>query len=305
MSGWETLIEVALGLWPGVDGKSDHASPPTWEVRNLAQQINVDPDDLMALRDPPFPSWFRYQSMQRRKRDGSNRRLSAPTDRLKALQRALLRGYLERLPVHPAATGFRKGLSAIDNARRHSGQRTVITADIEDFFDHTTIARIEALFREYMWDTTTTAILTRLCTFHGALPQGAPTSPVLSNLVNVRLDAALTRLVLKSGGIYTRYGDDLSFSWAHSGPPAQVKREVKRLLLDHGYRLNRRKGWRVYEVQRGDKPKVTGILLGRDGRLHPPPAIKRTMRRLRRQIRDDPKAAARLQGYQGFVDSLR
>jgi retron-type reverse transcriptase len=270
----------------------------------VAQQLNVDPDDLMALRAPPWPSWFRYRPIQRRKRGGAIRRIRAPSPKLKALQRAMLRGYLERLPVHPAAMGFRKGLSAVDNARRHAGQRIVITADIEDFFDHTTVGRIEALFRTYSWDTTTAAILTRLCTFHGALPQGAPTSPVLSNLVNVQLDAALSRRVLRSGGIYTRYGDDLTFSWKRPEPLSHFEREVRRLLLDQGYRLNRRKGWRVYDVQRGDKPKVTGILLGWDGRLHPSPEIQRTMRRLRRQIRDDPKAAARLRGYQGFVDSL-
>jgi hypothetical protein len=212
---------------------------------------------------------------------------------------------LEALPVHPAATGFRKGTSAVDNARRHAGQAVVITADIEAFFDNTTRGRIEVFFRDQRWDEDVAAILTRLCTLRGALPQGAPTSPMLSNLVNVRLDAALTRLVLASGGIYTRYGDDLTFSWARSEPPAQFARKVRVALLDRGYRLNRRKGWQVYHVRRGEIPRVTGILLGRDGRLHPPPEITRAMNRVRRQIRDDAKAAARLRGYQGFVDSLR
>jgi hypothetical protein len=301
VSAWETLRRVARSLWPGTEG----VPAPTWEVRTLARQIGVDPGDLMALRAPPWPAWFRYQTMRHRKPDGSMRRLAAPGPKLKGLQRALLRHTLEALPVHPAATGFRKGASAVDNARRHAGQAVVITADIEAFFDHTTRGRIEALFRDQRWDADVAAILTRLCTFRGCLPQGAPTSPILSNLVNVRLDAALTRLVLACGGIYTRYGDDLTFSWARREPPAQFARKVRVALLDRGYRLNRRKGWQVYHLRRGEIPRVTGILLGRDGRLHPPPEITRAMNRVRRQIRDDAKAAARLRGYQGFVDSLR
>jgi hypothetical protein len=127
----------------------------------------------------------------------------------------------------------------------------------------------------------------------------------LSNLVNAGLDAELTRLVHETGGRYTRYGDDLTFSWAHAAPPAHFQHAVRRALLDRGYRLNQRKGWRLHNLKRGESPRITGVLLGRDGRLHPPPEVKKQMRRLRRQIRDDPQAVARLQGYQSFVDSLR
>lgn len=300
MSAWAGLDRL-LRRWRGA---LSQPVPPV-PVRLLAYRLGVESADLMALRARPWPDWFHYRPLRRRKRDGSLRRLYEPTTKLKALQRALLHNYLATFPVHPAATGFRKGSSSVANARRHLGQQVVITADIEGFFAATSRARVAAFFRGIQKDAVTPAILTRLCTFRGALPQGAPTSPILSNLVNRELDAELIRLVLETGGRYTRYCDDLTFSWPRGGPPAHVERTVRRALLDRGYRLNPHKGWRVYRLRRGEIPRVTGILLGRDGRLHPPPEVKEQMRRLRRQIRDDPHAAARLRGYQGFVDSLR
>ncbi len=300
-----------MSAWSGLDrwlrrwrGALAEPAPPV-PVRLLAYRLGVEPADLMALRARPWPRWFHYRPLRRRKRDGSARRLYAPTAQLKALQRALLHNYLTTFPVHPAATGFRQGASTVTNARRHLGQQVVVTADLEGFFDATSRARVATFFRSVQQDADTPAILTRLCTFRGTLPQGAPTSPILSNLVNTELDAELSRLVLESGGRYTRYCDDLTFSWSHDGPPAHFQSGVRRALLDRGYRLNSHKGWRVHRLRRGEIPRVTGILLGRDGRLHPPPEVKEQMRRLRRQIHDDPLAAARLRGYQGFVDSLR
>ncbi len=301
MSAWASLRQ----LFAGWGATSTSAGAATEDVYRLARQIGAAPNDLMALQAHPLPRWFHYRSLERRKRDGSPRRLYEPATKLKALQRLLLRYYLEILPVHPAATGFRRGFSPVANARRHAGQDVVVTADIETFFNATSRGRIETYFRDLRWDEVTTTILTRLCTLRGALPQGAPTSPILSNLVNAGLDARLTRLVHETGGRYTRYGDDLTFSWAHAAPPAHFQHAVRRALLDHGYRLNQRKGWRRYELKRGARPRITGILLGRDGRLHPPPEVQQQMRRLRRQIRNDPQALARLQGYQSFVDSLR
>lgn len=278
----------------------------SYDLHRLSRMLGVPPAELPQFRGARRDPRYHYRPLTCEKRDGSRRQLYAPSPPLKAMHRALLRRYLNLIPVHPAATGFRRGGSVADNARRHLGQAVVVTADIADFFDTTRAGRVRAFFAAQGWDDVATSVLTGLCTFRGALPQGAPTSPALSNLVNVALDEALTALVRRSGGTYTRYGDDLTFSWARDDVPASLKAKVDRALLDHGYRRNRAKGWRVYRVQRGDEPCVTGIRLGRDGRLHPPPEIARTMRRLRRRLRwrNDPDAAARLRGYEGYVEML-
>ncbi len=131
---------------------------------------------------------YHYRPLRQPKRDGSYRDIFAPSPDLKALQRALLHNYLDGLPVHPAALGFRGGFSVADNARAHLGQRVVITADLEDIFESTLAHRVRAYFRAQGWDELATSVLTGLCTFKGALPQGAPTNPALSNWVNVALE---------------------------------------------------------------------------------------------------------------------
>jgi RNA-directed DNA polymerase len=85
-------------------------------------------------------------------------------------------------------------------------------------------------------------VLTGLCTFRSAVPQGAPTSPALSNLVNVPLDETLSALARRSGGLYTRYGDDLTFSWTVNDAPSDLEANVRAELLILGYRLNPVKG---------------------------------------------------------------
>lgn len=272
--------------------------------------LDVSSETLLGFRHGHPGPRYRYRALRVPKRDGSMRAIDAPLPDLKALQRALLHAYLDGRYVHPAATGFRRGFSTADNARRHLGQQVVITADIQDFFATTTADRVRDFYRTAGWDETATAVLTGLCTLRGVLPQGAPTSPALSNLVNVSLDEALTALVTRSGGRYSRYGDDLTFSWAGRRVPSEVETLVRAQVLAHGYQLNRKKGWRVYRVDRGEIPVITGIELGRDGILHPAPEVRREVRRLRRRgwfrrRRRNAQAAARLAGYKGYLKTLR
>jgi hypothetical protein len=281
----------------------------TPDVRRLSWMVGAPPETLLGFcYGNPDPR-FRYRSLHVEKRDGSKRAIDAPLPDLKLLQRGLLRLYLDGLYVHPAAMGFRRGFSTADNARRHLGQRIVITADLEDFFANTTADRVRHFYRSAGWDETATSILLGLCTLRGALPQGAPTSPALSNLVNVEMDEALTALATRAGGRYTRYGDDLTFSWAGNRVPSEFETLVRGRVLAQGYRLNRKKGWRFYRVDRGEIPVITGIELGRDGALHPAPEVRREIRRLRHRgwfrRRRDPQAAARLAGYQGYLKTLR
>lgn len=282
--------------------------PLSDDLVRLGWMLDVSPVELLNFRSSRGrDARYHYRSLQRAKRDGSRRDIVAPSPDLKALQRALLHHYLDSLPVHAAAMGFRRGFSVADHARTHLGQRVVITADLEDFFASTPAHRVRAYWRAQDWDALTTSVLTGLCTFKGALPQGAPTSPVLSNLVNVPLDRALAELVRRSGGLYTRYGDDLTFSWAVSRIPSNFENTVRAVLLTYDYRLNATKGWHVYRAYRGETPCVTGILLGRDGRLHPHAQVKKTMARLRRQARRDPRdfsTLAKLSGYEGFLHML-
>ncbi len=247
---------------------------------------------------------YYYRTFTIAKRDGRERRILAPSPELKTLQRRLLHNYLETCPLHSAATAFTSKSSVVENARTHSGQEVVLLTDLQDFFESTSDERVRTYFREQGWNGAALNILMRLCTYNHHLPQGAPTSPLLSNLINWKMDEALTQLAGRSGGCYTRYGDDLTFSWNQAEIPANFKGAVEIILRNAGYQIQPRKGWRIYRA--GQEPEITGIVLGKDKKLHPPTRILWTMRWLRWCTFWQPegKAAARLRGYEAYLHQM-
>jgi RNA-directed DNA polymerase len=161
------------------------------------------------------PAWtrgFDYTRFTIPKRRGGTRTIDAPGDTLKALQRRVLARLLSGLKLSRAATGFARGRSIVDNARPHTNRAVVINLDLADFFPSITEDRVLAVWRGLGWNADAATILTHICTLDGRLPQGAPTSPALSNLVCRRLDARLLELAMVLDGDYTRYADDLTFS---------------------------------------------------------------------------------------------
>lgn len=263
-----------------------------------------------ALLRGELPPRYRYRHFTIAKKDGTRRHLAEPGIDLKAMQHTILAQFLEEERPHPAAIGYRKGLSIADHAWAHAGARTVVTADIQDFFPSTTRYRVRQFWRRFThWrlypptlNDNEVQLLTNLTTYLGALPQGAPTSPALSNVVNRELDARLHRLATESGGHYTRYADDLVFSWqTRPRPPTDFAFVVRRTLREHGYRLHPRKGWGVFS--RADEPEITGVVLTRDGGVDVPRAMRRLMDELARS--DDLYDRARLAGYRGYRQMVR
>lgn len=209
------------------------------------------------------------------KPSGGARLIEAPKERLRAIQRRILHGLLDRVPVHTAATGCVKGCSVIDNARRHCAAPLLLKMDLRDFFVSIPARRVHALFRSLGYPTATARCLTGLTT-HATpaallrqvpqaaypspeerhrrrqwarqfaerhLPQGAPTSPTLANLCAYRLDLRLTAAAGASQAQYSRYVDDLAFSCA-DGDPAHGRRLLNMLqdiILEEGFTPNWRK----------------------------------------------------------------
>jgi hypothetical protein len=295
MFRWLSPIQALLGQRP---------DPPLPEKANqLAAILGIAPEELSTVR---MGRRYHYRPFSIPKRDGRERTILAPSPALKTLQRRLLRRYLARLPIHPAATAFRPGGSIVANARRHAGQAVIATVDLADFFPSTTADRVRQFFLGHGWRGEALGALMRLCVYRGGLPQGAPTSPCLSNLVNVDLDEALDTVARRSGGTYTRYGDDLTFSWPTEQPAtaSRVEVAVRKHLLRAGYRIQPRKGWRVSRV--AAQPEVNGVVLARDGRLRAPARIRRQVRclRWRARWRRDERARERLRGYEGHIRAL-
>src|SRR5262249_31741579 len=146
-------------------------------VPELARRLGMTEDEVRAVK-------LAYREFTIPKRGDGLRRIRAPEPPLKQIQRRILRRLLGRLRCHPAAMGFERGRSIVTNALPHRGNAVVLRMDLNEFFESTTAERVQTYFAEIGWDEEASRLLTDLCTNNGALPQGAPTSPKLSNLVN-------------------------------------------------------------------------------------------------------------------------
>lgn len=267
-----------------------------YDLDELARRLGVEVAELCTFQP-------RYRQFSIPKRSGGRRRILAPDDETKKLQRRVLRRLLARLSAHPAAMGFERGKSIVTNARAHQAQAAVVCFDLVDFFPSTRADRLRRYFRRIGWNRRATEVLLRLCTYGDGLPQGAPTSPRLSNLVNYRVDARLAGMAAKLGGVYTRYADDVTISlpreewergWViRSGPPPACGLQtisdkirflrvfVRRVVEEEGYRLHRRKKTSVRRQHHCQM--VTGLVVNERANL--PRSTRRWLRAVEHRTR--------------------
>ncbi|MDP3236642.1 MAG: reverse transcriptase family protein [Myxococcales bacterium] len=188
---------------------------------------------LVGVPLSSLPSLRRYAEFTVPKRRGGVRSLAAPHPALKQVQRRLVDALLGSLPVHRASTAFSNGSSVVTNAAAHVGRAMVIKLDLQDFFPSIHEERVRGLLLALGADREVADAFARLTTYRprlasgalstvAVLPQGAPTSPAIANLIARRLDARLAGLSKKWKANYTRYADDLTFSFAEE--PRQVGR---------------------------------------------------------------------------------
>ena len=267
------------------------------------------------------------------KRSGGIRVLSAPHAELKAVQKKIHTDLIAKIPLDDTAHGFAKGRSVVTNATKHVARDVIVTLDIKDFFPTISFVRVRGLFKALGYSPAastviaalTTAAPTRPIEYDGkkyevavgdpVLPQGAPTSPGISNLIARRLDRRLNGLARKAGWTYTRYADDLAFS-AGSRNKDKVPwliRQVKEIVKSEGFTVHAKKG-RV--MRKGGKQQITGVIVN-----DKPGLDRREVRRLRAVLHrakreglaaqnreNHPKYAAHLRGklaYLAMIDPAK
>ncbi len=228
-----------------------------------------------------------YVAFQVPKRSGGTRTLHAPRPKLKAVQRTILAKILAPLPLASPCHGFVKKHSTVTNASPHVGAAVVVKTDLRDFFPTVHFRRVQGLFSQLGYSDEVAKLLARLTTYRpklpdgrvvwpGALPQGAPTSPAIANLVCRRLDQRLAGLAKKAGATYTRYADDLTFSFPER--PANLGRFlwwVDQICGQEGFSEHTGKR-RV--LSRGNRQAVTGIVVNQHA------SVPRDLRRRLRAI---------------------
>ena len=205
-----------------------------------------------------------------------SRKLSVPNALLKMTQRRILHRYLYRLELSSFSTAYQPGRSLKDNASPHLHQEYLIKLDISKFFDNIDADMVYSVMRQLGLSQAATVLLMRLCVHNSVLPQGAPTSPYIANLVMKRCDEHLGEWCGRRGINYTRYCDDLTFSGRKTDLlTCDLVRKVRRMLHGMGFELNERKS---LFLSCANQQKVTGIVVNE--KLQVP-------RELRRQLRQE------------------
>lgn len=223
------------------------------EAASLARDLGVEVRTLYALSNS-LPA--HYHTVEIPKKDGGVRRLTVPDEALKRVQRAILHRLLVHMPVSPCAAAYRFGGGAVRGAARHVGSRQVLRLDIQHFFDSVRYSAVkDAVFPPEIFSEPLRVLLTMLCYYRDSLPQGAPTSPAIVNILLRDFDRRVGAWCRAREITYTRYCDDLTFSGEDlTGVRPMAEAELRALgffLNDHKTRLR----------SAGRRQTVTGLVV--------------------------------------------
>ena len=246
----------------------------------------------------PKKNYINYLHKTIPKKNGGMREISSPAWMLKMFQAAAGRMLQDYYEAPSAVTGFVPGRSVVDNASRHIRRNYVYNADLKDFFPSITRKRVKsALMRppfsfgaeaahllsgiccahadlarkgreihweiqRYRWDGIERKTVDYLTEVPATLPQGAPSSPVLSNAVCLRLDKRLAGLARRFQATYSRYADDITFSSNHNvfQEGYSFLKEFRKIIADEGFTLNEAK---LRLQEKGQRQEVTGLVVNR------------------------------------------
>lgn len=298
-------------LGRGVSGGLADRASDLEKLKQLHLPVLSTPADVAQALGVPVPQlrWLAFHSeaatvshyvrFQIPKKSGGTREISAPQPRLAAAQDWILANVLAKVPVEPPAHGFVAGRSTVTNAVPHVRRAVVVNVDLKDFFPTVTFPRVKGVFQSLGYSPAVATLLALLATeaprrtveYEGrayhvaigprALPQGASTSPALSNLVVRKLDRRLAGLAPKLGWTYTRYADDLTFSGDTLTPKGEknpksvawLLARVRHIVEAEGFAVNEKK---LRVLRRSAPQTVTGIVVNEK-----PSAPRSERRRLR------------------------
>jgi retron-type reverse transcriptase len=337
------LVFLGRGVSGGLADRSSDAA----KLSSLGLPLLSTPADAAAALGLPIPKlrWLafhadaatvvHYRRFRIPKKSGGTREIAAPMEELATAQQWILANVLSKLETGPAAHGFVPGRSTVTNAAPHVKRAIVVNLDLRDFFPTITFPRVRGAFESLGYSPAVATVFALLATeaprqeaeYEGktyhvalgprALPQGACTSPAISNLVARTLDRRLAGLASKLGWTYTRYADDLTFSGDTLVPKGQkdpksvawLLARTRHIVEDEGFEVNEKK---VRVQRRNTAQVVTGIVVNE--KASTPRAERRRLRAvlhrarfegLEKQDRDGrPNFVARLRGQVAYVSMV-
>jgi RNA-directed DNA polymerase len=221
-------------------------------IEELARLLAVTPGNISHIASR---LGSHYRPRRRHKKDGGVRVLNVPNEELMLFQRKINAHILNDIPLLPCVYGGVRYKCILDCAQQHVNKKVVHTMDIVDFFGTVKPSMVRAVFERASFRGDAAALLTRLTTFDGQLPQGAPTSTPLANLVLLKLDRRFVRLAEIHDFKYTRWVDDLSFSGGHR--LLKLLSLLKRVVEDEGFAVSEAKTKTMFQYERQEVLNLT------------------------------------------------
>lgn len=269
-------------------------------ISDIADQIGIP---KFVLTQYIFQADSYYAVFSINKSNGKRkRRISAPSRGLKGIQKWIYRSVLVNIPEGPGCTAYFKGASLDKNAKVHVGKSFVLNMDLKDFFPTITIKRVAGLFRSIGYSQRVSWALANLTTYKGRLPQGAPSSPKIANLICRQLDDRLSSLCKSFKWNYTRYSDDITISGSGQVHD-QVLDTIMEIIESEGFSVNPTK---LRVSRRNSRQLVTGLTVN-DG-VSVPRSSKRRVRAIFHRAKLAPglflQRVEELKGYVGFLESI-
>lgn len=281
------------------EASGQHGSLQDLSISDLAVALGISPRLLTSFSHKPSRH---YRQFEIGKRGGGIRVISSPKTFLKVLQYWLLDYFLFRLHVHPNCHSYQRGRSILTNALPHVGFAYVANIDIEDYFGSINSKMIQNLLSNNAFGNSLSHSISRLVTLDNALPQGAPTSPVISNAYLFDFDSAMTKYAEAKCLAYSRYADDITISGQARESILDAIGLAEKLLRDSGLKINEKK---TRIASQGGQQRVTGVVV--NVKPQPPRDFRRRIRAMFHQANLHPEQykekTAELRGYLSYLQS--
>jgi RNA-directed DNA polymerase len=200
-----------------------------------------------------------YRNFKVKKKNGTYRYINEPLNQLFTIQKEFSHFFLINRANNYHSHGFELNKSIITNADKHTNKKIVLNIDLEDFFSNISTPRISKLLLDKFNVSELEAIkIANLLTYKNSLPQGSPSSPILSNLICEQLDDELDKYCKQFNITYTRYADDMSFSFNFNKLPIIQVKNIIFIIEQNNFKINKKK-YRYY--YRNARQLVTGLVV--------------------------------------------
>ncbi|MCL2321737.1 MAG: reverse transcriptase domain-containing protein, partial [Oscillospiraceae bacterium] len=298
----ENIVFIGRGYSGGLsDKKTDEEKlislnlPVIKDDKELANLLGIEYKDLRFLcyhRDVVVCDHYHRYTVP--KRNGKERNIAAPKPLLKDVQRKILELILEKVEISDSSFGFLKGKSVVSNADSHSrSPGLLINMDLENFFPTVTFKRVRGMFKSFGYSGYVSSLLAMICTYcermaievkgqtkyvktsDRILPQGAPSSPMITNIICRNLDKRIGDLAGNHNFQYSRYADDMSFSFQNNVEQNEIRKiiySISSVVYNEGFKINRDK---TRYLKPNNRQNITGIVINNEEIGVPKTWIKR------------------------------